>query len=128
MIKSRPYDTLVHLKDIRIAFTNGRQGSTDEAPGSGLRQFLDKYVAPAQVNAVAQMILRVIRTVFNDQDAPVRAIERFQMLPDGTGWTRSPAMPVAGVVPVPPSGGSWFYPFRREALEQRARATRWMAS
>jgi hypothetical protein len=115
---NQAYDTLVHLKDIRIAFTNGRQGSYDEAPVSGLRQFLDKYVAPAQVNAVAQMILRVIGTVFNDQDAPVRAIERFQMLPDGTGWTRAPAMPVAGVFPVPPSDGSWFYRFRRGALEQ----------
>lgn len=115
---NQAYDTLVHLKDIRIAFTNGRQGSYDEAPVSALRPFLDKYVAPAQVNAVAQMVLRVIGTVFNDQDAPVRAIERFEMTPDGTGWTRSAAAPVAGNFPVPPSDGSWFYRFRRGALEQ----------
>jgi hypothetical protein len=115
---NQAYDTLVHLKDIRIAFTNGRQGSYDEAPISGLRQFLDKYVAPAQVNTVAQSVLRVVGTVFNDQDAPVRALERFQMLPDGTGWTRTLAAPVAGNFPVPPSDGSWFYRFRRGPLEQ----------
>ncbi|WP_237213731.1 hypothetical protein [Falsiroseomonas oryziterrae] len=115
---NQEYRTYLHLKDIRIAFTNGRQGSYDEAPLSGLRQFLDKYVAPAQVEATARAILRVVATVFDDQDNPVRTIERVTMTPDGTGWTKAAAAPVSGNFPVPPSDGSWFYRFRRGPLEQ----------
>jgi hypothetical protein len=115
---NQEYRTFLHLKDIRIAFTNGRQGSFDEAPLSGLRQFLDKYVVPGQVEAAAQAILRVAATVFDHQDNPVRTIERVTMNADGASWTKTPAAPVNGTFPVPPSDGSWFYRFRRGPLEQ----------
>lgn len=119
---NQEYTTLLHLKDIRIAFTNGRQGSYDEAPLSGLRQFLDKYVASAQVEATAQAILKVAGTVFDSNDAPVRTIERIEMNPDGASWTKTAAKPVNGEFPVPPSDGSWFYRFRRGPLEQPSTA------
>jgi hypothetical protein len=115
---NQEYRTYLHLKDIRIAFTNGRQGSYDEAPLSGLRQFLDKYVAAAQVEAAAQAILRVAATVFDHEDNPVRTIERVTMNADGASWTKTAAAPVNGTFPVPPSDGSWFYRFRRGPLEQ----------
>ena len=117
---NQEYKTLLHLKDIRIAFTNGRQGSYDEAPLSGLRQFLDKYVAAAQVKPTAEAILKIAATVFDSSDAPVRTIERIKMSADGTDWTKSEAKPVNGEFPVPPSDGSWFYRFRRGPLGQGA--------
>ncbi|MFM9087136.1 MAG: hypothetical protein ACKOPT_03140, partial [Cyanobium sp.] len=116
---NQEYVTILHLKDIRIAFTNGRQGSYNEAPISGLRQFLEKYVSPGQVETTASAILKVVGTVFNNTDDPIRAIERVAMNADGTGWTMSAAAPVNGAFPVPPSDGSWFYRFRRGPLEQK---------
>ncbi len=115
---NQAYDTYIHLMDVRVAFTNGRAGSYEEVPLSGMRRFLDKYVVTAQVEAMARYILRVVGTVFDHADAPVRMIEQVVMSDDGADWTIGAPALTNGALPVPPSDGSWFYRVRRGPLNQ----------
>jgi len=98
---NQEYITKLHLKDMRIAFTNGRRGSYREVPISGMRSLLSDVVAPAKVDWVARQILKAIAVVFDKDDKPVRVIEQIKISPDLQDWEIAEAKPVNGEYPAP---------------------------
>jgi len=54
---NQTYETYVVLRDIKVAFYNGRPGSVDIVPLPDLAPFLRRHVAPANQDQVARMVL-----------------------------------------------------------------------
>lgn len=114
---NQTYATKIHLKDVRIGFTNGLPDSWREVPLPGLRGLLAEVLLPARVDPVAQQILKLVGVVMDRRDLPVKVLETFTVANDGQSWSGpDPANPVNGEYP-PPSG-KLFYRFRRGPLEQ----------
>ena len=111
------YSTKIHLKDIRIVFTNGRLNSQREVPISGLRRLLTDLVVPGKVDGAAQAILKLAGTVFDVNDAPVKVLEAFTMSADGTTMTRDPN-PALVNGEYPPPTPQHFYRFKPGPLGQ----------
>ncbi|HEV8658293.1 MAG TPA: hypothetical protein VGS96_06660 [Thermoanaerobaculia bacterium] len=111
---NQEYITKIHLKEIRIGFTNGRSLSYREVPLSGLRTLLQDMLVPGKVDAVAKAILKRIAVVFDHEDEPVPVLETFTMKADGQDWERKDAAMVNGVYPPPTD--AMFYRFKRGYL------------
>jgi hypothetical protein len=114
---NQTYTTKLHLRDIRIGFTNGRLNSWAEVPLSGLRTLLEELVSPEHIEAVAQRLLKVAGIVLDRNDAPVNVLERVTIDPDGTGASSEPAkVEDDGEFPAPTE--RIYYRFRRGPLGQ----------
>jgi len=115
------YSTKIHLKDIKIAFSNGRVGTWREVPLSGLAELLNDLIATeADRSSVTQAILSQIAVIFNVNGDPVNVLERVTMGPCGvTIKSATPAKPGDNCVyDVPPLDMSWYYRFKRGPLAQ----------
>lgn len=111
------YITKIHLKDVRVAFTNGGLNSWREVPLSSLRRLLEEVLVPGKVDEVAQKILKLVAVVFDASDQPVLALETFTMTPDGLNWNRADAA-LGQNGQFPPPRSDFFYRFKRGALAQ----------
>lgn len=89
---NQTYITKFHLRDLRVAFTDGRPGTWREEPLSGLRSLLEDVVVPNRVDGVAQAFLRQASLVFDATGAPVQVLDSIRLQADGGGWAiTSPA-------------------------------------
>ncbi len=116
---NQEYLTKVHLKEIRVAFTNGQPLSYREAPLSGLHKLLTEVLVTAQVDLIAQKILKNIGVVFDVNDVAVPVLEKVTMSVDGQSWTPAPATMTRNDFPPPTE--EMFYRFKRGALGQDQR-------
>jgi hypothetical protein len=117
---NQEYATKVHLKEVRVGFSNGLPDTWREVAISGLRGLLQEVVVPAKVDAVAQAVLKLVGVVFDRADQPVPTLEVFTMGDDGMTWSKAPAALVDGAFP-PPSE-TRFYRFKRGPLGQDEQA------
>jgi hypothetical protein len=115
---NQEYVTRFHLRDIRVAYTNGKPGTWREVPLSGLRGLLEELLVPAKVDDAARAVLRQAAVVFDHDDQPVNVLQALQLNADGTNWQlTSPAprtQPDAQGNPnreYPPPGDSLVYRF-----------------
>ncbi|TNE61966.1 MAG: hypothetical protein EP341_00460 [Sphingomonadales bacterium] len=114
---NQTYTTMLHLKDIKIAFSNGSPTSWREVPVSGLHSLLSELVVGAKVDETAMKILKAVGTVFNNEDLPVRTIETIDYDPQTEAITISaPVLDNQGNFPAPTP--KRFYRLRRGPLEQ----------
>jgi len=114
---NQTYTTKLHLKDIRIGFTNGLLNSWREVPLSGLRTLLVEQLDDNLVDSVAKQILRVAGTVFNADDTAVQVLEKVTIKKSGDGVTVEPAARNANGDFEPPTD-DMYYRFRLGPLEQ----------
>ena len=74
------YHTKTHLKDIRIAFSNGRAGSWRETPLSGIANFIDELLEDRDTaKSVLGWILDYVGIAFDLHDTPHSVLERVDM-------------------------------------------------
>jgi hypothetical protein len=113
---NQEYLTKIHLKDIRIGFSNGKPFSYREIPLSGLRKLLQEVLVPAKVDPVAQQILKMIAVVFDKNDTAIPVLETLTMSANGQNWTIAAAAMTGNNYPAPSE--TMFYRFKRGALGQ----------
>lgn len=87
------YLVKTHLKDVRVAFSNGNSGSWREVPLSGLRPLLDELFVHTSGSSgtewpaeIAVRILNMIDRVFDFRDEPIPVLSKVTMLNCGTDW------------------------------------------
>lgn len=89
---NQKYITKFHLRDLRVAYTDGRPGTWREESLSGLRSLLEDVIVPNRVDAAAQAFLRQASLVFDTTGAPVSVLDSIRLQADGSGWAiTSPA-------------------------------------
>jgi hypothetical protein len=111
---NQEYITKVHLKEVRVGFSNGKPFSYREVPLSRLRKLLQEVLVPGMVDQVAQQILKQVAVVFDVDDDPVMVLETVTMSANGLDWTSAGAQ-LAGNQ-YPPPTDTMFYRFRRGIL------------
>lgn len=114
---NQSYVTKLHLKDIRVGFTNGLLNSWREVPLSGLRTLLRETLSEDRIDAAAQQILRVAGTVFDADDTAVSVLERVIIDPKGDRVTVEPAKRNAKG-DYPPPTDDMYYRFKVGPLQQ----------
>jgi hypothetical protein len=72
---NQTYETYVILRDIQLAFYNGRAGSADIAPIGDLRPFLERHVKPALQTKAAQLILAMCAQRLDYKGEPVATLQ-----------------------------------------------------
>lgn len=110
------YITKTHLKDIRIAFTNGRSGSWRETPLSDLATFINELIDDRDTGRqVLQWILSYVATVFDKDDTPHRVLEKVVLDQCGSQIESiSDAQPGENCEwELPPLDLSFYYRFKR---------------
>lgn len=115
---NQQYETKMHLKDVRVAFTNGLPDTWREVSLAGLRGLLTEVLDPSKVDEVAQKILKLVSVIFDEDDEPVPVLEKFTLQASGQDWQKEyPATTDAdGEYPAPDL--TTFYRFKRGALSQ----------
>jgi hypothetical protein len=117
---NQQYTVRMHLKEFRVAFTNGQPGSTREVPISGVGRLLRDIIPDANVRGeVATLILSQAAVVFDYQDNPVHVLEKVTMQAGGEAYQIFPAAAPYAVL----ADGSAYYRFRRGALTPGDAAT-----
>ncbi|MCC6319048.1 MAG: hypothetical protein IT361_15315 [Gemmatimonadaceae bacterium] len=113
------YLTRTHLKEVRIAFSNGNQGSWREEPISAMRKLVAEVIDPKHVDAMCQDLLRTIATAFDIGGLPVQVIEQVSLNPCCTVAAVTDAKPDKHCqYPAPTEDGRLYYRFRRGPLGQ----------
>lgn len=113
------YLTRTHLKEVRIAFSNGNQGSWREEPVSGLRKLVAEVVDAKHVDAMCQDLLKTIAVAFDINGLPVPVLEQVVLNACGTAATVQEAKPGKQCnYPAPTADGRLYYRFRRGPLAQ----------
>jgi len=113
---NQEYITKLHLKDIRIAFTNGRTGSYREVPLSGMRKLLTGMLKKDKVDDAAKRILKNIAVVLDRQDVPRMILERVIMKNDLHTCKIEEAKMSGGEYP--PPDNLCFYRFKKGPIGQ----------
>ena len=115
---NQQYETKTHLKDVRVAFTNGLPDTWREVSLAGLRGLLTEVLVPNKIDEVAQKILKLVSVVFDHNDTPVSVLEKFTLQPSGQNWQKEyPATTdTSGQYPAPSL--TRFYRFRRGVISQ----------
>jgi hypothetical protein len=67
---NQKYTTVVSLRDVRLAFYNGKAESAEVVPLPEMRALLSKYVVPAEREPVARAILRMVAESLDYEDGP----------------------------------------------------------
>lgn len=113
------YLTRTHLKEVRIAFSNGNQGSWREEPVSGMRKLVAEVLDPAFVEPMCQNLLRTIAVAFDINSVPVMVLEQVTLNPCGTVATVQDAKPDTHCnYAAPAADGRLYYRFKRGPLAQ----------
>lgn len=105
--------TRVHLTGLKLGFQNGRVGSWREAPLSGMREFVEQFVAAAKVDAVCQVLLKNAAIVFDSSDTPVSVLDLLEWT-DTSVESSTPERDPNGDYPIPGEGRT--YRFKRGQL------------
>ena len=114
---NQEYITKLHLKDVRVAFTNGRRDSWREVPISGLLGFLEEFVIESKIPKVARAILKVAGFIADREDVMVPTLERVNLVDHGTRIEIEPAtLDNNGEFPVPTPTS--YYRFKSGPLNQ----------
>ncbi|MBB5211222.1 hypothetical protein [Microbulbifer hydrolyticus] len=114
---NQEYITKLHLKDVRVAFTNGRRDSWREVPISGLLGFLDEFVVNSKIPQTARAILKIAGFIADSEDVMVPTLERVNLVDHGTRIEITPAtLDEDGEFPVPTSTS--YYRFKSGPLRQ----------
>jgi hypothetical protein len=72
---NQTYTTYVVLRDIRVAFYNGRPGSVEIVPLGELKGLLDRHVAPKARRRVARALLALCAERLDHEGRPVATLE-----------------------------------------------------
>jgi hypothetical protein len=72
---NQEYETITSLRDVRIAFYNGKFGSLEIVPLADLRRLLNRYVIPAQRDEVARAILAMVVESLDYEGTPQTMLE-----------------------------------------------------
>lgn len=110
------YTTIIHLKEIRLAFSNGRPGSWNEVPLSELGGLLQKFIVPARVDTLAKRILEYTGVIFDHDDKPIKVLDKIEMAADAQDWVIADAQMVGNEFAAPTD--RLFYRFKRGSLGQ----------
>ncbi|WP_299594910.1 hypothetical protein [uncultured Microbulbifer sp.] len=114
---NQEYITKLHLKDVRVAFTNGRRDSWREVPISGLLGFLEEFVVASKIPQVAGAILKIAGYIADNEDVMVPTLERVNLVDHGTRIEIEPAtLDSDGEFPVPTPTS--YYRFKTGPLRQ----------
>ncbi|WP_193162386.1 hypothetical protein [Microbulbifer hainanensis] len=114
---NQEYITKLHLKDVRVAFTNGRRDSWREVPISGLLGFLQEFVVEQKIPQVARAILKMAGFIADREDVMVPTLERVNLVDHGTRIEIAPAtLDGNGEFPVPTPTS--YYRFKTGPLHQ----------
>lgn len=118
------YLTRTHLKEVRIAFSNGNQGSWREEPVSAMRKLVSEVLDPAHVDEMCQNLLKTIAVAFDINGLPVQVLDLVSLNPCGTVATVSDAKPDKQCnYPLPTADGRLYYRFKRGPLGQDPKDT-----
>lgn len=117
---NQAYIVKTHLKDLRIAFSNGNSGSWREVPMSGLRGLIEEVIAPQHVDEVCSQILGLVAVVRDVNETPVRVLEQVLLDQCGLDFRKQEAEPGDNCVYRPPTAdGRFYYRFKPGPLRQR---------
>lgn len=115
------YHTRTHLKEVRIAFTNGNAGSWREEPVSAMRKLVAEVIDPKHVDAVCEDLLRTIAVAFDVRGLPVPVLDQVVLTNCGRTAKVSEAVPDKQCrYPAPSADGTMYYRFKRGPLAQAA--------
>jgi hypothetical protein len=113
---NQEYITKTHLKEVRVAFSDGMPGSYREVPISGLRDLLHSKMQPEAADEIASQILALVAVTFDNDDEPVDTLEQVTMTDDGAGWTIRTVLPSQRPIEHPTKRR--FYRYKRGPLGQ----------
>ncbi len=86
---NQEFITILHLVDVRVAFSNGLPEMREEVPLHRLDALLDKYAADdAAKNKMTQMVRDALEHVFDYRDRSISLIEERQLDPGEDGYLR----------------------------------------
>lgn len=118
---NQEYLTRTHLREVRIAFSNGNAGSWREEPVSSMRKLVAEVIAPPQVDAVCEDLLRTIAVVFDKDGLPVPVLDKVELTNCGRTATVTDATPDKKCRYAAPSAdGTMYYRFKRGPLGQES--------
>lgn len=116
---NQAYTTKTHLKDVRIAFSNGNVGSWREEPISGLRKLIEEVIKPEHVDEVCSDIIKTIAVIHDIDSTPVRVLEQVRLDKCAVSHQVRDAEPDNEChYPAPRADGRMYYRFKRGALAQ----------
>ncbi|MGD9509558.1 MAG: hypothetical protein AB7I59_10905 [Geminicoccaceae bacterium] len=116
---NQAFITKTHLKEVRLAFSNGNAESWREEPISGLRRLVAEVVKPAFIDRMCQDILKTIAVVQDVDGSPVNVLEQVLVNKCATGFAFRDARPDDECDYPPPSpDGRLYYRFKRGPLGQ----------
>jgi hypothetical protein len=114
---NQSYATKIHLKEVRIGFTNGRLNSWREVSLPEMRRLLEEVVKEEFVERVGQRLLKAAGMVFDHDDNAINVLERVRIVDNGTGIEAELAKTdESGEFPAPTK--DTYYRFRRGPLGQ----------
>lgn len=113
---NQTYVTKFHLKNIRVAYTNGRHNSWREVSLAGMAGLIEDVVAPDKAAEVIQRILQIAGVVHDADDTRITPLELVTMTPDGQTTVESVAPTADGSFTAP--SPQKFYRFRRGPISQ----------
>ena len=118
---NQAFITKTHLKEVRIAFSNGNAESWREEPISGMRRLVAEVVKPEHVDRLCQDILKTIAVVQDVSSSPVNVLEQVLLNKCATDFAFRDAQPGDNCDYPPPSpDGRLYYRFKRGPLGQAA--------
>ncbi len=113
------YLTRTHLKEVRIAFSNGNSGSWREEPVSNMRKLVAEVIDPKKVDAVCQDLLRTIAVAFDKDGLPVPVLDQVELSNCGRTATVTDATPDKKCqYALPTADGTLYYRYKRGPLGQ----------
>ena len=113
------YLTRTHLKEVRIAFSNGNSGSWREEPVSGMRKLVSEVISSQHVDSICQDLLRTIAVAFNIDGLPIHVLDQVLLDACGNSANITEARPGKDCSYAAPSAdGRLYYRFRRGPLGQ----------
>ncbi|MFN8668052.1 MAG: hypothetical protein U0164_12815 [Gemmatimonadaceae bacterium] len=113
------YLTRTHLKEVRIAFSNGNSGSWREEPVSNMRKLVAEVIDPQYVDSVCQDLLRTIAVAFDKDGLPVPVLDQVVLSNCGRTATVTDATPGKQCqYTAPTEDGTLYYRFKRGPLGQ----------
>lgn len=116
---NQAFITKIHLKDVRIAFSNGNAETWREEPISGMRKLVVEVVKPQFVDRFCQDILKTIAVVQDLNSSPVNVLEQVQLNKCATDFSfRDAQADDACDYPPPSADGRLYYRFKRGPLRQ----------
>lgn len=87
---NQTYETYVVLRDIKLAFYNGRPGSVEIVPLTELRRFITTHVPAAQQDAVARFVLAMCAQRLSYKNDLITTLQVGKR-PNGSSYEWTPA-------------------------------------